>query len=77
MRTETLVKAKRLGVRVAVLGLWVAAGVSRPLWAATFGQLIPLNGHISEMALDEPRGAIYAANFTAGEVDIVSTSSNQ
>lgn len=77
MRTETLVKAKRLGVRVAVLGLWVAAGVSGPVLAATFGQLIPLHGHISEMALDEPRGAIYAANFTAGEVDIVSTSSNQ
>ena len=36
------------------------------------GTVIPLPGHISEMVVDEARGQIYAANFSAGRVEVVS-----
>jgi DNA-binding beta-propeller fold protein YncE len=36
------------------------------------GQIIPLGGHINELALDEARGLAYAGNFSAGTVEVVS-----
>ena len=36
------------------------------------GTVIPLPGHISEIVVDEARGQIYAANFSAGRVEVVS-----
>jgi uncharacterized protein (TIGR03437 family) len=40
--------------------------------AATFGEVVSLAGQASDLALDEPRNALYAANFTAGRIDVVS-----
>lgn len=40
--------------------------------AATFGKVIPIVGHIADIALDEPRGLLYAANFTANRIEVIS-----
>ncbi len=42
-----------------------------------FGHVIPLPGHINEIIVDESRGLLYAANFSAGRVEVVSTSTHQ
>jgi len=31
--------------------------------AATFGSVVPIGGHAADIALDEPRGVLYVANF--------------
>ncbi|MEZ5399554.1 MAG: hypothetical protein R2729_07775 [Bryobacteraceae bacterium] len=40
--------------------------------AATFGRVVPIGGHASDLALDEARGVLYVANFTANRVEVVS-----
>lgn len=45
-----------------------------PLSAATFGTPISIGGQASDIALDEPRGVLYIANFTANRVDILTLS---
>ena len=42
-----------------------------------FGEVIPLPGHINELIFDEARGQLYAANFSAGRVEIVSVATHQ
>lgn len=42
-----------------------------------FGEVIPLPGHINELIFDEARGQLYAANFSAGRVEIISAATNQ
>ena len=44
---------------------------------AAFGKVIPLPGHINELIFDEARGQLYAANFSAGRVEIISAATNQ
>lgn len=43
-------------------------------WGATFGKVVPIGGHASDLVLDEPRGVLYAANYTANRIDVVSLS---
>ena len=42
--------------------------------AATFGKVIPIGGHISDLAFDSRRGVVYIANFTANRIEVLSTS---
>jgi uncharacterized protein (TIGR03437 family) len=56
-------------VRVLVL-----AALSLNLWAATFGTPVSIGGQASDIALDEPRGVLYIANFTANRIDILTLS---
>src|SRR5260370_29063270 len=66
MRVQWIRTPLLLGVPVlAFLGL---AAESR---AATFGTVVPVRGTVSDIALDESRAAVYAANFTAYRVEIV------
>lgn len=47
-----------------------------PLAGATFGNVVTtVGGHPADIALDESRGQLYIANFTACEVDVMSTAS--
>ena len=39
--------------------------------ATTFGSVVAIGGHASDMALDEARGVLYIANFTANRIDIL------
>lgn len=63
-------RAKRLW-QTAAAGL-VTALVLAPAWGASFGRVVPLGGHAWDLALDERRGVLYVANFTANRVDVVS-----
>jgi hypothetical protein len=49
------------------------AGMAAPLAsaasAATFGRVVPIGGHAAEIALDEPPGVLYIANYTASRID--------
>ena len=42
-------------------------------WAATVGRLVPLRGSISDVAVDDRRQLVYAANFTANRVEVFSS----
>src|ERR1041385_7754387 len=44
-----------------------------PSSAATFGTVVPIGGHASDIALDESRGLLYIANFTANRIEVMST----
>jgi uncharacterized protein (TIGR03437 family) len=44
-------------------------------FAATFGSVVPLHGHLSDIALDTQRRVVYAANFTANRIERVSMDS--
>lgn len=41
--------------------------------ASTFGTVVPIRGQVSDIALDQARGLLYAANFTANRIEVVST----
>jgi uncharacterized protein (TIGR03437 family) len=42
-------------------------------FAGTFGTVVPIGGHASDIALDEARGVVYVANYTANRIDVIST----
>lgn len=44
--------------------------------AATFGTVVPIGGHASDLALDEARGVVYVANFTANRIEVMSIRDN-
>ena len=48
-----------------------------PTGPTTFGEVIPLPGHINELIFDEGRGQLYAGNFSAGRVEVLSAATNQ
>ncbi|HUK17304.1 MAG TPA: hypothetical protein VLW65_12860 [Bryobacteraceae bacterium] len=48
-----------------------------PLAGATFGNVVTtVGGHPADIALDQSRGQLYIANFTALEIDVMSTKDN-
>jgi len=40
-------------------------------WAGTFGTVVPIGGQSADLALDEARGLLYVANFTANRVEVM------
>src|SRR5450631_3511918 len=44
-----------------------------PCVGASFGTVVPIGGHASDIALDESRGVLYIANFTANRIEVMST----
>ena len=59
------------------LGMAALASAPGPLAGATFGNVVTtVGGHPSDIALDESRGKLYIANFTALEIDVMSTKDN-
>ncbi|MBK9168327.1 MAG: hypothetical protein IPM24_12775 [Bryobacterales bacterium] len=54
--------------RVGLAGLLAGAA-----WGGTFGRVVPIGGQASDIALDERRGVLYIANFTAGRVEVMNT----
>jgi uncharacterized protein (TIGR03437 family) len=43
--------------------------------AAPFGRVVAIGGQAADLALDESRGVLYVANFTANRIDVVSLDS--
>ncbi len=60
-----------------VFSIVIAAALTsavKPSVAATFGTVVPIGGHASDIALDESRGVLYIANFTANRIEVMSLS---
>ena len=49
------------------------ASAAMPSRAATFGTVVPIAGPASDIALDQSRGLLYIANFTANRIEVMST----
>ena len=56
------------------MALAALLSVAAPSMAATFGTVVPIGGHSSDIALDESRGLLYISNFTANRVEVMSLS---
>ena len=62
----------------SVLAIALALAAVMPLAGGTFGNVVTtVGGHPSDIALDESRGSLYIANFTALEIDVLSTKDNK
>lgn len=75
-----LVKARfrRLGLgHLMVLALAALAIMPSTAMGATFGTVVPIGGHVSDIAFDGRRGVLYIANFGAKRVDVLSASDNK
>jgi hypothetical protein len=44
---------------------------------ASFGTVVPIGGHASDIALDESRGVVYLVNFAASRIDMVSLANHK
>ena len=65
MRCERII----VWLSIGLAGGWI--GVPGPARGATFGQVVPIGGQAADIALDEGRGVLYIANFTAGRIDVL------
>jgi uncharacterized protein (TIGR03437 family) len=59
-----------------LLQLAVAVLAASSLMGAPFGRAVAIGGHAADIALDEGRGVLYVANFTANRIDVMSLSDN-
>ncbi len=59
-----------------IWGITIAACLAASAWSAPFGKVVAIGGHASDLALDEGRGVLYIANFTANRIDVMSLSDN-
>ena len=59
---------------VWAIGLHIVLGCAAS--AGTFGKVVPIGGAASDLALDEARGSLYIANFTANRIDVMSLANN-
>src|SRR5947207_624552 len=63
-------------VRVWVVRTAAVLALTTAAWSGTFGRVIPIGGQASDIALDEGRGVLYIANFTANTIDVMSLADN-
>jgi uncharacterized protein (TIGR03437 family) len=54
----------------------LAASLAATAWAGTFGTVVSIGGEAADLALDETRGVLYIANFTANRIDVMSLATN-
>ena len=59
--------------KAAALGSLLAATAL----AGTFGTVVTIGGEGADLALDESRGVLYIADFTANRIDVMSTATKQ
>src|SRR4051812_39670965 len=69
MKTASLI-SRWITLAFALLPLASAAA------GATFGAVVPIGGQAADLALDEGRGLLYIANFTANRIEVMSTRDN-
>ncbi|WP_162179895.1 hypothetical protein [Bryobacter aggregatus] len=62
----------RLASATAVLASFLWANGAGSASAATFGTPIVIGGQAADLALDEQRGVLYIANFTANRIEVMS-----
>ncbi len=54
----------------------LVAALAAAAWGGTFGTVVSIGGHASSLALDEQRGVLYIANFTANRIEVMSLANN-
>ncbi|MBI4876254.1 MAG: hypothetical protein HY822_16585 [Acidobacteria bacterium] len=54
----------------------LVAGAASLAWGGTFGKVVAIGGHASDLVLDEARGVLYVANFTANRIEVLSLASH-
>jgi uncharacterized protein (TIGR03437 family) len=78
MKKPSLVRKEAWSLVVVLLLSGALGRVAAQIpFTNSVGQIIPLGGHINEVALDEARGLLYAGNFSAGTVEVVSLATKQ
>ena len=60
--------AKKSALWVSLAGMLFCATLA---WGGTFGKVVSIGGHGSDLALDQARGVLYVANFTANRVEVM------
>lgn len=55
-------------ILLLVTGMLLAS----PARSGTFGRVVAIGGHASDLALDEPRNVLYVANYTANRIEVMS-----
>jgi uncharacterized protein (TIGR03437 family) len=63
--------------RVAVLLALTAVCGARGGAGATFGKVVPIGGHIADLAYDARRDRVYMANFGASRIDVLAASTHR
>jgi uncharacterized protein (TIGR03437 family) len=58
---------------VAMAGAMLLSGAAL---AGTFGKVVSIGGAAADLALDESRGVLYIANFTANRIEVMSLATN-
>src|SRR5579863_5438251 len=53
----------------------IAVSFAAAAWGGTFGTVVSIGGEAADLALDETRGVLYIANFTANRIDVMSLAS--
>ena len=56
------------------IGVAALAATLNLCFGATFGTVVPVRGTVSDIALDERRGKLYIANFSACRIEVMNTS---
>jgi uncharacterized protein (TIGR03437 family) len=59
-----------------ILAITGALMIGEAAVAGTFGKVVSIGGQTADLALDEARGVLYIANFTANRIDVMSLATN-
>ncbi len=59
-------------VKSFFLAAAIALALACPGWPGTFGKVVSIGGQSSDLVLDESRGVLYIANFTANRIEVMS-----
>ncbi|MEQ1947546.1 MAG: hypothetical protein ABL995_10170 [Bryobacteraceae bacterium] len=61
------------------ISIWVAAVAlsASCAVAATFGTVVPIHGTVADIAIDDSRGRLYAANFSGYRVEVIDRNSRR
>jgi DNA-binding beta-propeller fold protein YncE len=65
--------ARRFAFRALSAGLFTVI-LAAPGWAGVYGKVVPIGGNASDIVLDEARGVLYIADFTANRIEVMNTS---
>lgn len=67
---------RRNAILISMASAVALLAAARPAAAASFGTVVPIGGQAADIALDQSRGVLYVANYTANRIDVMSTADN-
>jgi uncharacterized protein (TIGR03437 family) len=63
-----------MNTKPLIRALVAVAALAGSLGAGTLGRVVPIGGQGADLALDEARGVLYVANYTANRIEVMSLS---